>query len=64
MIMLLSISLILMGLFCHYLLNKIQELREQVEDLGSMIVSMALELSALGSPNVFIAENPQESPPK
>lgn len=64
MIYLLSTVLVLLGVFCHYLLNKIQDLQEQNEDLGTMIMSMALELHELGSPNVFIADPPQESPPE
>lgn len=64
MIYLLSTALILLGVFYHYLLNKVQDLQAQNEDLGTMIMSMALELHELGSPNVFISKPPQESPPK
>jgi hypothetical protein len=47
-------ALVGMGLYCHYLLNKISHLNEQNASLSEMIASMAEELQKLGSPNVFI----------
>lgn len=50
-------ALVGMGIYCHYLLNKISALKEQNVSIGEMIMSMAKELKELGSPNVFIEES-------
>jgi len=51
---LLAYALIGMGAYCHYLLSKISELKEQRASASEMISAMAKELKELGSPNVFI----------
>ena len=50
---LLAYALIGMGVYCHYLLSKISDLKDQQASAGEMISAMARELKELGSPNVF-----------
>lgn len=50
---LLAYALVGIGVYCHYLLSKIGDLKDQLASAGEMISAMAKELKELGSPNVF-----------
>jgi len=54
---LLAYALIGMGVYCHYLLSKISDLKDQQAAAGEMISAMTKELKELGSPNVFFSSN-------
>jgi hypothetical protein len=56
-------ALIGLGLYCHHLLNRLRDALDQAESMSEMIISMARELRALGSTNVFIQEIPEEEAP-
>jgi hypothetical protein len=50
-----------LGMYSHYLLSKIADLKDQNKSMGDMIRAMAHELKELGSKNVFISEETEEA---
>jgi len=53
----LAYALIGFGFYTSYLLNRISDLKDQVDSMGDMIGAMAKELKELGSPNVFFEDS-------
>jgi hypothetical protein len=49
-------ALIGFGVYTTYLINSKQRLENELDLLNEMIIAMARELKALGSPNVVIEE--------
>jgi hypothetical protein len=57
----LASALIGLGIYCHYLLSRINELLEENGSLHDTMMTMMKELAELGSPNVmYFRKEPDE----
>lgn len=51
---LIIVGLIALGLYLHYLIDKVNDMEDQIEAYQELVLGMARELESLGSPNVKV----------